>query len=370
MFEINGKYGSAKVFTDLVDNDAISQVINMLNQPFAEGQTIRMMPDIHAGAGCTIGTTMTATGKICPNLVGTDIGCGMYAVRLEETDVDFAALDACIRQHIPYGFSIHDKPLKMAGAINLKALRCEHSCDTGRIERALGSLGGGNHFIEMDRDKAGHLWLVIHSGSRHLGMAVAKFYQGEAVKRTHDDPQYRNVPDALCWCEGDLLDRYVHDMRITQAYAVLNRKAMAQTIMDEMGLHPTDEFTTIHNYLDTDNMIIRKGAVAAEDRQRLIIPMNMRDGALLCVGKGNPDWNCSAPHGAGRLMSRSAAKQQIALSDFEASMEGIWTNSVRTSTIDESPMAYKPMESIVDNISDTVDVVDVIKPVYNFKAGA
>lgn len=370
MFEINGKYGSAKVFTDLVDNESISQVINMLNQPFAEGQTIRMMPDIHAGAGCTIGTTMTVTDKICPNLVGTDIGCGMYAIKFEETDIDFAKLDACIRQYVPYGFEIHKRPVKLAGTIDLKTLYCKRSCDVNRTKRALGSLGGGNHFIEVNRDANDNLWLVIHSGSRHLGIAVAKFYQNEAIKNTHNNPQFRNIPDTLCWCEGELLDQYVHDMKITQEYAVLNRKAMAQIIIDHTDLHPADEFTTIHNYLDTNNMIIRKGAVAAETGQRLLIPMNMRDGSLVCTGKGNPDWNCSAPHGAGRLMSRSAAKQQISLSDFEASMAGIWTNSVRTSTIDESPMAYKPMESIVDNIGDTIDIVDVIKPVYNFKSGA
>ena len=398
MFEVNGKYGSAKIFTDLVDNESISQVINMLNQPFAEGQTIRMMPDIHAGAGCTVGTTMTITDKVCPNLIGVDIGCGMYAVKLQETDIDFNLLDTVIRQYVPSGFDIHHTPVKMAKNIRLDDLFCALSCDRVRAKNSIGTLGGGNHFIEVDRDTDGNLWLVVHSGSRHLGMEVAKFYQKRAITNLHTTPYdmiqdtiqklkdegrqseiqstieklrppYGNVPDALCWCDGYLFDHYVHDMKITQEFAVINRQAIADIILSRMDLHPTDEFTTIHNYLDTENMILRKGAVAAEKGQRLIIPMNMRDGSLICIGKGNPDWNYSAPHGAGRLMSRSAAKQQISLSDFEDSMEGIWTTSVGTSTIDESPMAYKPMESIVENIGDTVEIIDIIKPVYNFKAG-
>lgn len=397
MLELNGKYNSAKIFTDLVDNESISQVIGMLNQPFAEGQTIRMMPDIHAGAGCTVGTTMTITDKVCPNLIGVDIGCGMYAVKLQEPDIDFRLLDACIRSYIPSGFAIHESPVKPAQKINLKELFCANSCNLTRAECSIGSLGGGNHFIEVDRSEDGHLWLVIHSGSRHLGTEVASFYQKQAITTLHEKPRdliqatiqklkaegrqseiqsaiqelkppYINVPDALCWCEGTLFTNYVHDMKITQQFAVLNRQAMAEIIISKMDLHPIDEFTTIHNYLDTENMILRKGAVAAEKNQRLLIPMNMRDGSLICVGKGNTDWNYSAPHGAGRLMSRSAAKQQITLSEFEESMTGIWTTSVGTATIDESPMAYKPMQSIIDNIEPTAEIVEIIKPVYNFKA--
>ena len=398
MFEVNGRYGSAKIFTDLVDNESISQVVNMLNRPFAEGQTIRMMPDIHAGAGCTVGTTMTVTDKICPNLIGVDIGCGMYAVRLEETDMDFGLLDSVIRKHVPSGFEIREKPLKQAEKTRIGDLLCRSFCDTDRAEKSVGTLGGGNHFIEMDRDSEGRLWLVVHSGSRHLGMEVAGYYQKAAVKSLHAvpheliadtirrlkeegrqteiqaeitklKPPYGNVPDALCWCDGYLFDHYVHDMEITQEYAGINRRAIADTILYHMNLHPADEFTTVHNYLDTENMILRKGAVAAKKGQRLLIPMNMRDGSLVCIGKGNPDWNFSAPHGAGRLMSRSAAKQRISLEEYEDSMKGVWTTSVGVSTIDESPMAYKPMESIVENIKDTVDIVDVIRPVYNFKAG-
>ena len=397
MIEVKGKYGSSKIFTDLVDQESISQVITMLNQPFAQGQTIRMMPDIHAGAGCTVGTTMTVTDKVCPNLIGVDIGCGMYAVQLNETEIDFRLLDVCIRQYIPSGFNIHESPVAMADTINLNDLFCANSCNLDRAKASIGSLGGGNHFIEVDRDENGHLWLVIHSGSRHLGTEVASYYQKQAIKNLHDTPKEliqntirqlkaegrqseiqtaiqsltppgASVPDALCWCEGTLFEQYVHDMKITQQFAVLNRHAMAEIIINHMDLHPVDSFTTIHNYLDTDHMILRKGAVAAYDGQRLLIPMNMRDGSLICTGKGNPDWNCSAPHGAGRLMSRSAAKQQISLAEFQDSMDGIWTTSVGTSTIDESPMAYKPMDAIVDNIGPTVEIEQVIKPVYNFKA--
>ena len=398
MFTLNGQYGSAKIFTDLVDQESISQVISMLNQPFANGQTIRMMPDIHAGAGCTVGTTMTITDKVCPNLIGVDIGCGMYAVKIAETDIDFNILDMCIRQYVPAGFNIHDTPVSTKNKARLNELICGKQCDLVRAENSIGTLGGGNHFIEVDKDTNGNLWLVIHSGSRHLGMEVASFYQKQAIKALHTvqtdviqetinqlkaegrqseiqatiqklRPKYSHVPDALCWCEGELFTNYVHDMKITQEFAVINRQTIADIILYRMDLHPVDSFTTIHNYLDTENMILRKGAVAAEAGQRLIIPMNMRDGSLICIGKGNPDWNYSAPHGAGRLMSRSAAKQQISLTDFEATMTNVWTTSVGQSTIDESPMAYKPMESIVQNIGDTVEIIDTIKPVYNFKAG-
>ena len=398
MFELKGKYGTAKVFTDLADDKSISQVMGLLNQPFSEGQKIRLMPDIHAGAGCTIGTTMTVTDRICPNLVGVDIGCGMHAVRLEEHIIDFARLDAVIREHIPSGFDIRESAHKNAFNVDLQALFCAEACVLDRAEKSVGTLGGGNHFIEVDRASDGSLWLVIHSGSRNLGKQVATFYQDEAIKSLHGvdrdlinktiadlkeqgrqkdiqksiaalQPVHKDVPDALCWCEGELFEKYVHDMRITQKFADINRKTMAEIILDKMGLHAVDSFTTIHNYLDTENMVLRKGAVSAAKGERLLIPMNMRDGSLLCIGKGNTDWNCSAPHGAGRLMSRGQAKGAISMADFAESMEGIWTSSVSEATIDESPMAYKPMEAIIENIGDTVEVIDRIIPVYNFKAG-
>lgn len=366
MFELKGKYGTAKIFTDLTDNESVSQVMNLLNQPISEGQTVRMMPDMHAGSGCTVGTTMTITDKACPNLIGRDIGCGMYAVRLEEKEIDFALLDKTIRQYIPSGFAIHEKAVVQPN--NIDELYCAKACNLDRDVRALGSLGGGNHFIEIDRDKDGCLWLVIHSGSRHLGGEVAVYYQNKAIEDIR--PRYRGIPEALCWCEGDLYNHYVHDMDITQAFSVLNRCTMADIILTKMNLHPVEEFTTIHNYIDLDRMILRKGAVSAEKGMRLIIPINMRDGSLICIGKGNPDWNYSAPHGAGRLLSRSEAKELIDIDEYKDAMKGIWTSSVGTSTLDESPMAYKPIESIVDNIGDTVDVIDIIRPVYNFKASS
>lgn len=381
MFEMRGKYGTAKIFTDIVDEQSLSQVVNMLNQPFSENQVIRMMPDIHGGKGCAIGTTMTVTDKICPNLVGVDIGCGMLAIRLEEDSIDFAAFDAVIREHIPFGFGIRQKSVKPQKSLRLNELLCVSSCNRDRAEKSIGSLGGGNHFIEVDRDADGYLWLVIHTGSRHLGTEVADFYQKKAVESLHGASDasggnadfsasgYGSIPDDLCWCEGYLFDHYVHDMEITQEFASINRQTIADILLSKMNLHVADSFTTIHNYLDTENMILRKGAVSAEKGQKLIIPMNMRDGSLVCIGKGNSDWNRSAPHGAGRIMRRSDAKQNLSLEDYEASMKDVWTTSVNKSTLDESPMAYKPMESIIENIGDTVGIVDIIKPVYNFKAG-
>ena len=399
MFELNGKYGFAKVFTDLVDQSAISQIIEMLNQPFVQGSSIRIMPDVHAGAGCTIGTTMTITDKIVPNLVGVDIGCGMETTRLYDHDIDFEKLDATIRGRIPSGFEIRKTPHSMAGFIDLTQLRCAKHIDLVRAENSIGTLGGGNHFIEVDRDESGRLYVVIHSGSRHLGVEVATYYQetGYQVLNKKDDgstqkliaelkatgrqrdiqkelqklknTQYTSIPKALAYVEGSLFDDYIHDMRIVQKFAELNRQAMMREIEIGMGLHIDESFTTIHNYIDMDSMILRKGAVSAQAGEKLIIPMNMRDGSLICVGKGNPDWNYSAPHGAGRLMSRAQAKESVSLEEFKQSMTNVWSTSVGQSTIDESPMAYKPMESILENIGDTVDVLEVIKPEYNFKAG-
>ena len=398
MIELNGKYANAKVFTDIIDDASISQIIGILNIPFSENQTVRMMPDVHAGAGCTVGTTMTITDKICPNLIGVDIGCGMNAIKLQETDIDFNLLDTVIRQYVPSGFSIRSEAHKNIKQIDLTKLYCYNDCDILRAEKSIGTLGGGNHFIEIDKDSNGNLWLVIHSGSRHLGTEVAKIYQKAAIKDLHYStkeaadqliaqykaehrhaeisdalkalkPKYSAIPDDLCWCEGELFEKYIHDMKITQRFAVLNRQTIADVILKHMDLHQIDGFETIHNYLDTNNMILRKGSVSAQEGERLLIPMNMRDGSLICIGKGNPDWNYSAPHGAGRLMSRAAARENLSLDEFEDTMKDVWTTSVGRSTIDESPMAYKPMEAIVENIKDTVDIVETIKPVYNFKAG-
>lgn len=399
MFELTGKYASAKVFTDIIESEAISQILSMLNQKFVEGQKIRIMPDVHAGAGCTIGTTMTIKDKIVPNLVGVDIGCGMETVMLEEKEIDFCILDDVIRTRIPSGFDIRDDTHEYYRHISedLHRLKCKENVDLHRAEYSLGTLGGGNHFCEVDRDQYGNLALVIHSGSRHLGKQVALYYQNLAYKQLNDRrdeikqiidtlkcagrkteiesviKQYKaehacSIPKDLAYLEGELFDDYIHDMKIVQRYASLNRKAIAHTILSEMGLTSTYEFTTIHNYIDTDSMILRKGAVSAKQDELLLIPINMRDGSLLCYGLGNEDWNCSAPHGAGRLMSRSRAKESFTVEEYERQMDGIFTSSVCYGTLDECPMAYKSIEDIVKNISETVQIVDRLKPVYNFKA--
>lgn len=399
MIELQGKYNSAKIFTDVVDQSAISQVIELLNQEFTAGSRIRMMPDIHAGAGCTIGTTMTIKDKIVPNLVGVDIGCGMETTRISETDLDMEKMDAVIRERIPSGFEIRNEAHRYFGEIDLSELRCAKHVDLLRAEKSIGTLGGGNHFIEVDKDDEGRLYIVVHSGSRHLGLEVANYYQktGWKILDRKDDgsiqrliadmkaagrqkdtqrelaefkrSHYATVPKALAYVDGTLFDDYIHDMKIVQKFAVLNRQAMTDEIVNGMGFHVEDQFTTIHNYIDTDAMILRKGAVSAKSGEKLLIPINMRDGSLLCTGKGNEDWNYSAPHGAGRLMSRAQAKQSFTVEEFEHQMNGIYTTSVGASTLDECPMAYKGMEDIVNNIEPTAEIVSVIKPVYNFKAG-
>jgi RNA-splicing ligase RtcB len=395
MLELRGKYNKAKVFTDNVDSEAISQIIDLCNRDFAKGSKIRIMPDTHAGVGCTIGTTMTIKDKVVPNLVGVDIGCGMEVVKLGEKEIDFEALDNAIRTLIPSGGNIRITPHKFTSLLHIHKLHCLHQVDTNKAVLSIGTLGGGNHFIEIDKDEQGNLYLVVHSGSRHLGNEVAKLYQELGYKALVKSLDHRmeiinklkregrqqeiqaelekckpiSVSKDFAYVQGKNLRNYLDDMNIVQEYADVNRAAIAITILDALGLTIADHFTTVHNYIDTDTMILRKGAVSAENGEPLIIPMNMRDGSLICIGKGNADWNFSAPHGAGRLMSRSKAKEMISLSEFEDSMKGIYTTSVGVGTIDESPMAYKPMDEIVANIQDTVTVMRTIKPIYNFKAG-
>jgi len=365
MIELQGKYASAKVFTDVVDQASVSQVISLLNQPYAQGSRIRMMPDIHAGAGCTVGTTMTVSDKVCPNLVGVDIGCGMETVKIKEKRLELQQLDKLIRREIPSGFSIRGKPHKYSDRIDLTNLHCARHVDLDRAEKSIGTLGGGNHFIEVDRDDDGGLYLVVHSGSRHLGLQIANYYQNEAHKALKDS----GVPYTLAYLDGELLRQYLDDMRIAQEYAMLNRKAMIDVIVKGMGVKVTEQFTTVHNYIDLEHGILRKGAVSAREGERLLIPINMRDGSLICTGKGNADWNFSAPHGAGRLMSRSQAKESFTVNEFKKQMEGIYTTCVGRSTLDECPMAYKSMEDIVENITPTARIDQVIRPVYNFKGG-
>lgn len=357
MLILNGKYASAKIFTDLVDGASISQVQTLLGQKFVEDSQIRMMPDIHAGAGCTIGTTMTISGAVCPNLVGVDIGCGISVIPLRDKEIDLPFLDETIRNYVPSGFNKRTEPHEYAEVVKLDRLRCKDHVNIPMAECSIGTLGGGNHFIEVDKDDEGNLYLVIHTGSRHLGLEVAIYYQKLAGGGDLD------------YLTGMDYHNYIHDMKIIQEYAQFNREAILYEILDHTNYRiEVGMFESIHNYIDTEAMILRKGAVSAKKGQKLIIPINMRDGSLICVGKGNPDWNYSAPHGAGRIMSRGEAKRSVSLEEFEASMEGIYSTSVNKGTIDECPMAYKPMESIIKNIGDTVDILKVIKPIYNFKA--
>ncbi len=398
MFILKGKYNEAKVFADTADETSVSQVLLLLDQEFVSGSRIRMMPDIHAGAGCTIGTTMTVTDKIVPNLVGVDIGCGMETVAVREKHIELQKLDKLIYEKIPSGFQIREKTHRYYEQIDLEELYCYRQIHAVRAEKSLGTLGGGNHFIEVDKDEEGTIYVVVHSGSRHLGVEVAQYYQEEAYKalngQTKKDIDQRiadlkaqgrekeiqksiaelkntvktNIPKVLAYVSGELFDQYIHDMKMVQNYAGLNRKAMMDEIIKGMKLHVTSQFTTIHNYIDTDAMILRKGAVSAKKGEKLLIPINMRDGSLICTGRGNDDWNQSAPHGAGRLISRSAAKQSFTVSEFRKQMNGIYSTSVNKETLDECPMAYKGMDEIVKNITDTAVIDNVLRPIYNFKA--
>ena len=399
MIEIRGKYNEAKIFADVVDSASIAQVQELCNQEFTAGSRIRLMPAIHAGAGCTIGTTMTIADRVVPNLVGVDIGCGMETVRIREGRLELQKLDKLIQEKIPSGFAIRDSAHPYLSQIDLSELCCARHVDLLRAERSIGTLGGGNHFLEVDRDDDGNLYLVVHSGSRHLGVEVASHYQQagyKALNRADDasvealvarmkaegrekeipkeikrlkNARQTRIPKALAYVSGDLFAQYIHDMRIVQRFAMLNRQAMVDVIVKGMKLHVEDQFSTIHNYIDTDARILRKGAVSAKAGERLLIPINMRDGSLLCVGKGNADWNFSAPHGAGRLMSRADARQSFTVSAFKKQMAGVYTTSVSKATLDECPMAYKGMEDILNQIGPTAEVEKILRPIYNFKAG-
>ena len=373
MIEIQGKYNSAKVFTDTAEEYALAQITNLLNQEFVAGSKIRIMPDTHAGAGCVIGTTMTIKDKIVPNLVGVDIGCGMETVLLADRRVELQQLDKAIHQYIPSGFAIRKEPHHYNDEIDLTALRCAKYADLKRAELSIGTLGGGNHFIELGKDDKGLLYLVVHSGSRNLGKQVAEHYQkvaaDESQRRSKAAGKTGKVDRVLAYAHGELFDDYLHDMAIVQRYANLNRLAIVKEICKRVKLKAAEQFTTVHNYIDIGSMILRKGAISARAGERVLIPLNMRDGSLICTGKGNEDWNYSAPHGAGRLMSRTVAKASFTLSQFERSMEGIYSSTVCRNTIDEAPMAYKPMDEIIANIGDTVEIAGRITPVFNFKAG-
>ena len=398
MITIQGLYNTAVCYTPALEDLAAKQIKAVCDQAEFAGCKIRVMPDVHAGKGCTIGTTMTIRDKIVPGMVGVDIGCGMETVELAEHEIDFDKLDALIRKEIPYGREVRDTLHALNTEIDLTQLRCADQVNLNRAMRSIGTLGGGNHFIEVDRSEDGRLFLIVHSGSRHLGTEVAEYYQNEGRRALWGGANYQiqeviaqlkaegrfkeiqktisalrtehelSIPKDLAYVEGKLFEDYIHDMKITQQFAMLNRKAMVDVIMTGMGFTAVEAFTTIHNYIDTDAMILRKGSVSARAGEKLLIPINMRDGSLICVGKGNQDWNCSAPHGAGRLMSRRAAFNVLSMEEFKREMEGIYTTCVLPDTLDESPMAYKSMDEIIDQIGPTAEIVERIRPVYNFKA--
>lgn len=400
MFEIKGKVNTAICYAKVVEDDAIEQVRRMCDYALTEGSQIRIMPDVHAGKGCTIGTTMTVKDKVCPNIVGVDIGCGMYTVKLLDKEMDFKKIDEAAH-FIPSGMNVWEGRIER---FDLTNLRCYRSLrDSRRLERSLGTLGGGNHFIEIEVSKEGTYYLIIHSGSRNLGKQVAEIYQQLAIDlhkgkeeffkqreeliRTYKEAGRRaeiqnalkelqknyetqelDAPMDICWLYGSFLEDYLHDVEICQRFAKRNRELMAEMILNRTGMTGGEAFHTIHNYIDVEEMILRKGAIAAHEGEKVLVPINMRDGSVIALGKGNPEWNYSAPHGAGRVMSRTKAKLTLSMDEYRTAMEGIYTTSVNEKTLDEAPMAYKSLEDIIDVIRDSVDIIDIMKPVYNFKA--
>ena len=400
MFEIKGKKNTAICYATVVEEEAIEQIRRMCDYDFTEGSKVRIMPDVHFGKGCTIGTTMTVKDKAVPNIVGVDIGCGMYTVNLGKTDVVFEKVDETAH-YIPSGMNVWEGRQEK---FDLTGLACYRELkDTKRLARSLGTLGGGNHFIEIDEAEDGTKYLVIHSGSRNLGKQVAELYQQLAINlnrgyddylekrdeiiRTYKEQGRRteiqdalkklhwtvfesetSIPEDLCYLSGKYLDDYLHDVEICQAFARRSREKMAEIILERTGMTGCDGFHTIHNYIDTDEMILRKGAIAAHKGEKVLIPINMRDGSALAIGRGNPEWNYSAPHGAGRVMSRKKAKQTLSMEEYRDTMKGIYTTSITEETLDEAPMAYKSLEDIIDVIRESVDVIGIMKSVYNFKA--
>lgn len=397
-----------KIFTENIEEEAVNQINELLEQESFKNCKVRIMPDVHAGKGCVIGFTADLGEKVIPNIVGVDIGCGMLTVELGNLDVDLEKLDKTIHEVVPSGFNIHEHKLTDFDKIN--DLHCLRELkETKKFNRAIGTLGGGNHFIEIDQDEGGNKYLVIHTGSRNMGNQVARYYQDLAIqlcsgkeelfeKKEQTIKEYKeqgrkseiqeelkrlereysklkpNLPEDLCYLEGKYRDMYLHDMKICQEYAVCNRVNIAHEILkgyltkEEYGAFEWKMFETIHNYISFEDNIVRKGAISAKKGERVVIPINMRDGCIIGIGKGNVDWNNSAPHGAGRIMSRKKAKETFKMEDFKESMEGIYTTSVTEETLDEAPFVYKPIQEIVDNIKDTVDIEKIIKPIYNFKA--
>ena len=398
MFEIKGKINTAICYAKVVEDEAIEQIRRMCDYDFTENSKIRIMPDVHAGKGCTIGTTMTVTDKAVPNIVGVDIGCGMYTVNLGKDEIDLEKLDEAAH-FVPSGMNIWEGRQEK---FDLQEFRCYRNLkNTKWLERSLGTLGGGNHFIEVDKASDGTHYLVIHTGSRNLGKQVADIYQQlaidlnkgketyfqqrEEIIRTYKEQGRRKdiqkalkaiswnqrettMPEDLCYLYGQFFDDYLHDVEICQRFARRNREKIAEVLLARTGMTGGEAFHTIHNYIDTDEMILRKGAIAAHAGEKVLIPINMRDGSVLAIGKGNAEWNYSAPHGAGRIMSRTKAKNELDMEAYRKSMEGIYTTSVNEKTLDEAPMAYKSLEDIIDVIKESVDIIEIMKPIYNFKA--
>lgn len=398
--EIKGKVNTALCYAKVVEEEAIGQIRRMCDYAVTENSQICIMPDVHAGKGCTIGTTMTIADKVVPNVVGVDIGCGMYTVNLGKDEVDFEKVDEAAH-FIPSGCEVWEGRQEK---FDLTDLHCYRELkDAKRLARSLGTLGGGNHFIEIDEAADGTKYLIIHSGSRNLGKQVAELYQKLAINlncgygeylekrdeiiRTYKEQGRKSeiqsalkqirwqvhestasIPEDLCYLEGKYLEDYLHDVKICQVFARRSREKIAEIILKRTGMNGCDAFHIIHNYIDTDEMILRKGAIAAHKGERVLIPINMKDGSILAIGKGNPEWNYSAPHDAGRIMSRTKAKNEINLDEYKQAMKGIYTTSVNENTLDEAPMAYKSLESIIDVIRESVDIIDVMKPIYNFKA--
>ena len=398
--KIKGKVNTALCYAKVVEEEAIEHIRRMCDYAVTENSQICIMPDVHAGKGCTIGTTMTIADKVVPNVVGVDIGCGMYTVNLGKDEVDFEKVDEAAH-FIPSGREVWEGRQEKFDLTNLHCYR--ELKEAKRLARSLGTLGGGNHFIEIDEAADGTKYLIIHSGSRNLGKQVAELYQKLAINlnggygeylekrdeiiRTYKEQGRKSeiqsalkqicwqvhessasIPEDLCYLEGKYLEDYLHDVKICQVFAKRSREKMAEIILERTGMNGSDAFHTIHNYIDTDEMILRKGAIAAHKGERVLIPINMKDGSILAIGKGNPEWNYSAPHGAGRIMSRTKAKNELNLDEYKQAMKGIYTTSVNENTLDEAPMVYKSLESIIDVIRESVDIIDVMKPIYNFKA--
>ncbi|APH20890.1 TPA: RNA-splicing ligase RtcB [Clostridium botulinum] len=402
---IQGRYSKANIYTNNIEESAKEQILELCNQDFTKDSKIRIMPDCHSGKGCVIGFTADLGNKVIPNIVGVDIGCGMLTVELENININLKELDDIIYKYIPSGMEVHqERKIKFSKLQNLYCYR--NLKDTRRLEKSIGTLGGGNHFIEVNKDKNNNSYLVIHSGSRNLGKQVAEYYQNIAIDMCSGKEDYYKEKDRiikeykingkkhliqdelkklkdkyttstaqykkeLCYLKGEFRDKYLHDMKICQEYASLNRKTMADIILNKLfnqRLNNFNHFETVHNYINFKDNIIRKGSISAYKNEKILIPINMRDGSILAVGKGNKEWNYSAPHGAGRLMSRNKAKELVSMEEYKKSMEGIYSTSVNQDTIDESPMVYKNIEEIIENIKETVDIIDIIKPIYNFKA--